>query len=97
MKHRPVVILSDTNAGLHVKGGEAAYVQYVRHLDNTSPALVQAKTAGTVENFARGYQDYLQAPLQPLMDNLQGVTYQTFEQDPVKYQKYEEVSYDVVT
>jgi len=26
------------------------------------------------------------------MDNLQGITYQTFEQDPVKYQKYEEVS-----
>lgn len=25
------------------------------------------------------------------MDNLQSVTYQTFEQDPVKYQKYEEV------
>ncbi|KAH9986239.1 PRMT5 arginine-N-methyltransferase-domain-containing protein [Russula vinacea] len=93
MKHRPVVILSETNAGLHVKGGEAAYVQYVRHLDKTSPALVQAKTAGTVENFARGYQDYLQAPLQPLMDNLQGITYQTFEQDPVKYQNYEEVRF----
>lgn len=60
-----MVILSDTTSGLHVKGGgEAAYVQYVRHLDKTSPALVQAKTAGTVENFARGYQDYLQAPLQ---------------------------------
>jgi protein arginine N-methyltransferase 5 len=26
------------------------------------------------------------------MDNLQSITYQTFEQDPVKYQKYEEVS-----
>jgi hypothetical protein len=25
------------------------------------------------------------------MDNLQSVTYNTFEQDPVKYQKYEEV------
>ena len=25
------------------------------------------------------------------MDNLQGITYQTFEQDPVKYQNYEEV------
>jgi protein arginine N-methyltransferase 5 len=25
------------------------------------------------------------------MDNLQGITYQTFEQDPVKYQSYEEV------
>ena len=64
VQHRPVVILSETNAGLHVKGGEAAYVQYVRHLDKTSPALEQAKTAGTVEHFARGYQDYLQAPLQ---------------------------------
>ncbi|KAH9972795.1 PRMT5 arginine-N-methyltransferase-domain-containing protein [Lactifluus volemus] len=93
MKHRPVVILSDTTTGLHVKGGETAYLQYVRHLDKTSPTVVQAKTAGTVEHFARGYQDYLQAPLQPLMDNLQGTTYQTFEQDPVKYQKYEEAVY----
>lgn len=25
------------------------------------------------------------------MDNLQSVTYQTFEQDPVKYRQYEEV------
>jgi hypothetical protein len=30
------------------------------------------------------------------MDNLQGITYQTFEQDPVKYQKYEEVSDDLI-
>jgi protein arginine N-methyltransferase 5 len=29
---------------------------------------------------------------QPLMDNLQSVTYQTFEQDPVKYSHYEEVN-----
>lgn len=28
----------------------------------------------------------------PLMDNLQSITYQTFEQDPVKYRNYEEVS-----
>jgi PRMT5 arginine-N-methyltransferase len=26
------------------------------------------------------------------MDNLQSMTYQTFEQDPVKYRNYEEVS-----
>jgi hypothetical protein len=25
------------------------------------------------------------------MDNLQSITYQTFEQDPVKYRNYEEV------
>ena len=86
-----------------------AYTQYVRHLEKTSPAMKAINTAGTVENFAQGYQDYLQAPLQvccadgwfgytvlrvvlqPLMDNLQGITYQTFEQDPVKYRNYEEV------
>lgn len=28
---------------------------------------------------------------QPLMDNLQSITYQMFEQDPVKYHNYEEV------
>jgi protein arginine N-methyltransferase 5 len=50
-------------------------VQYVRHLDKTSPALVQAKTAGTVEHFARGYQDYLQAPLQVWADHVTWMAY----------------------
>lgn len=27
------------------------------------------------------------------MDNLQSITYQTFEQDPVKYRNYEEVRF----
>ena len=40
------------------------YSQYVRHIEKTSPAYKAAKTQGTVENFAQGYQDYLQAPLQ---------------------------------
>ncbi|KAJ7637720.1 PRMT5 arginine-N-methyltransferase-domain-containing protein [Mycena polygramma] len=91
MTHRPVVILAGANLGIHSLGGELAYSQYLRHLEKTSPAVQAASTSGTVENFAQGYQDYLQAPLQPLMDNLQSVTYQTFEQDPVKYHNYEEV------
>lgn len=33
--------------------------------------------------------------IQPLMDNLQSITYQTFEQDPVKYHNYEEVRVSV--
>ncbi|KZT07625.1 PRMT5-domain-containing protein [Laetiporus sulphureus 93-53] len=90
MKLHPNVILSGTSAGRHKTGGEAVYSQYVRHLEKTSPSVKAARTAGTVEHFAQGYQDYLQAPLQPLMDNLQSVTYQTFEQDPVKYHQYEE-------
>ncbi|OBZ72201.1 Protein arginine N-methyltransferase 5 [Grifola frondosa] len=90
MKLQPNVILSGTMSGRHHKGGEPAYAQYIRHLEKTSPSVKAAHTAGTVENFAQGYQDYLQAPLQPLMDNLQSITYQTFEQDPVKYRNYEE-------
>ena len=101
-------MFSGTSNGLHIKGGEAAYAQYIRHLEKTSPAVKAMRTEGTVENFAQGYQDYLQAPLQvcsissthcvgfnsasqPLMDNLQSITYQTFEQDPIKYRQYEEV------
>ena len=37
-----------------------------------------------------GYRDYLQAPLQPLMDNLESATYETFEKDASKYACYEE-------
>ncbi|KIJ67063.1 hypothetical protein HYDPIDRAFT_85533 [Hydnomerulius pinastri MD-312] len=91
MAHRPTVVLSGVNTGLHAKGGESAYAQYVKHLEKSSLAVQAARTEGTVENFAQGYQDFLQNPLQPLMDNLQSITYQTFEQDPVKYHNYEEV------
>ncbi|EMD34129.1 hypothetical protein CERSUDRAFT_141621 [Gelatoporia subvermispora B] len=90
MKLQPNIILSGTSAGRHGKGGESAYMQYIRHLEKTSPSVQAAQTEGTVEHFAQGYQDYLQAPLQPLMDNLQSATYQTFEQDPIKYRNYEE-------
>jgi protein arginine N-methyltransferase 5 len=61
---QPTVILANANTGVHAKGGPHAYSQYVRHLEKTSPAVIAAQTAGTVENFAQGYQDYLQAPLQ---------------------------------
>ncbi len=86
-----MIVLAGVGDGHHSKGGEAAYSQYVRHLEKTSAAVLATKQPGTVENFAQGYQDFLQAPLQPLMDNLPSVTYQTFEQDPVKYAQYEEV------
>ena len=35
------------------------------------------------------YRDYLQAPLQPLQDNLESGTYETFERDRAKYDAYE--------
>lgn len=42
-----------------------------------------------MDRFARGFEDYLQCPLQPLMDNLESGTYEIFEKDPVKYEEYQ--------
>jgi protein arginine N-methyltransferase 5 len=59
------------------------HLTYLRHLESTQPALT------AIERFGSGYQDYLQAPLQPLSDNLESTTYEVFEKDPVKYEWYE--------
>ncbi|KAJ5053922.1 uncharacterized protein L3040_000212 [Drepanopeziza brunnea f. sp. 'multigermtubi'] len=61
----------------------AAHLVYIRYLQRNQPI----RTA--LEKFGSGYQDYLQAPLQPLTDNLESVTYEVFEKDPVKYDWYE--------
>lgn len=63
------------------------YHQYLNHLRQA------ASTEGQYERFARGYEDYLQAPLQPLMDNLESSTYEIFEKDPIKYSMYQEAVY----
>ncbi|TGZ76752.1 Skb1 methyltransferase [Ascodesmis nigricans] len=60
-----------------------AYLIYIRHLQQNQPPR------SIVEKFGAGYQDYLQAPLQPLADNLESITYEVFEKDPVKYNQYE--------
>ena len=39
------------------------------------------------------YRDFLQAPLQPLQDDLASQTYETFERDSPKYVAYEEAVY----
>ncbi|TPX59935.1 hypothetical protein PhCBS80983_g02169 [Powellomyces hirtus] len=72
---------------LNAAGGIAAYQQYIRHIYRTRPEL------GIVDQFASGYHDYLQSPLQPLMDNLESATYEVFEKDPIKYQEYERATY----
>jgi protein arginine N-methyltransferase 5 len=67
-------------------GGESMtpYVEYIQHI---YARLQQAR--GSQNNLYASYRDYLQAPLQPLMDNLESQVYETFEQDPVKYRLYE--------
>ncbi|KAI4114126.1 MAG: hypothetical protein LQ345_005045 [Seirophora villosa] len=53
---------------------------------------VQGKQAPRtiLEQVSDGFQDYLQGPLQPLADNLENVAYEVFEEDPVKYNLYEQ-------
>ncbi|KAI9722059.1 MAG: hypothetical protein M1812_002019 [Candelaria pacifica] len=59
------------------------HLSYIRYLQRNQPSRT------IIERFGSGYQDYLQAPLQPLTDNLESVTYEVFEKDPVKYDWYE--------
>jgi len=58
------------------------YYQYLDH-------LYSQQEMDSIEQFSRGYEDYLQTPLQPLMDNLESQTYEVFEKDPVKYAEYQ--------
>ena len=91
-KRRPCVILSEVDQPppQHTRGGKHAYLQYIRHLEKTTPA----DTA--IDVFAKGYTDWLQAPLQPLMDNLESSTYEVFERDPIKYALYEDAVYQAL-
>lgn len=55
-------------------------------------ALDLAQREAYSESFTAAYRDALQMPLQPLADNLENCTYETFERDPAKYQKYQEAA-----
>jgi type II protein arginine methyltransferase len=68
-----------------IGGKMTYYMQYIQHLHSRS---LDELTEG--EKFTIAYKDTLQSPLQPLMDNLESQTYETFERDPVKYERYEE-------
>lgn len=65
-------------------GGYEIYLQYLEHL------RLKLFPVPEQDRFESPYYDYLQAPLQPLMDNLESQTYETFEKDPVKYARYED-------
>ncbi|EAL63731.1 protein arginine methyltransferase [Dictyostelium discoideum AX4] len=59
------------------------YKTYLKFLHTNQNPLTQE------EYFEMPYLDFLQAPLQPLMDNLESQTYEVFEKDPIKYKQYQ--------
>ncbi|KAJ3062157.1 Protein arginine N-methyltransferase 5 [Podochytrium sp. JEL0797] len=79
----PPITLSPTTS-------PSAYKDYLNHLHALLPPL------SDFEQYAASYNDYLQAPLQPLMDNLESATYEVFEKCPAKYRLYEEAVRDAM-
>ncbi|QUC16530.1 uncharacterized protein UV8b_00771 [Ustilaginoidea virens] len=64
--------------------GADAHMAYLQWLQSQQPPFT-ALESPTLTSF----QDWLQSPLQPLSDNLESATYEVFEGDPVKYDRYE--------
>jgi protein arginine N-methyltransferase 5 len=62
----------------------APYTQYLQFLRTKLRELMSEE-----EKSMQPYNDTLQSPLQPLMDNLEAQTYETFERDTIKYTQYE--------
>jgi len=85
-RHRVQVILQDLPEAADADDSSATsqYLHYVARLYQSQDAQTPQ------EQFELPYHDYLQAPLQPLQDNLESQTYETFEKDPVKYVRYED-------
>lgn len=70
--------------GGHDRGDILPYMAYVDNLIRE----IKGTTLDYVAEYAKGFEDKLQIPLQPLQDNLETFTYDVFEKDPVKYEEY---------
>ncbi|KAH7524291.1 hypothetical protein FEM48_Zijuj06G0103900 [Ziziphus jujuba var. spinosa] len=79
--------VASNSDGNNVDGGQGhplrPYLDYIAYLYQRMDPLPEQ------ERFELGYRDFLQSPLQPLMDNLEAQTYETFEKDTVKYIQYQ--------
>ncbi|GCB84019.1 hypothetical protein scyTo_0024672, partial [Scyliorhinus torazame] len=73
-----------TGSNRHSQKEYRSYLQYLEYLNQHRPP------PNSYEAFAKGYEDYLQCPLQPLMDNLESQTYEIFEKDHIKYSQYQQ-------
>ena len=86
MEYTPQLVVSGREDGDHGPDdpeGIGAHLRYLEHL------ATKRATQDEREALEAPYRDYLQAPLQPLADNLESSTYETFEQDPIKYKQYQ--------
>ena len=85
---------SDTVSELVGESGFLPYLQYLRHLRQRQD--VKAILDTSESKLESSYLDHLQSPLQPLGDDLEYATYETFEKDPVKYSQYERAIFEAL-
>ena len=74
----------------HLRHKDKSMCHYKMYLDHL---YQQRESLDVISSFSKGYEDYLQCPLQPLMNNLESQTYETFEKDPIKYSSYQKALY----
>lgn len=83
--------LSQSQSNKNRKKDPTPHLAYIRNLQQKQPSRTP------IERFGTGYQDFLQSPLQPLTVNLESVTYEVFEKDPIKYDWYEQAIHRALT
>jgi type II protein arginine methyltransferase len=66
-----------------IAGNLLNYVEYIKHMRHVNRIIYT-----DYERSFMNYWDIIQSPLQPLMDNLESGTYETFEKDVPKYTQY---------
>ncbi|RMZ94869.1 arginine N-methyltransferase 5 [Brachionus plicatilis] len=72
-------------ANRHPERGMSKYQEYLNYIFKQ----FQTNSVDKKTQFTKGYEDCLQNPLQPLMDNLESQVYEVFEKDPIKYSQYQ--------
>ncbi|KAF0981788.1 hypothetical protein FDP41_012445 [Naegleria fowleri] len=85
-KYNIQLVLSATGFENEPSPNMALYKRIIMSLFETSCMLTN------VEVFSKSFRDFLQRPLQPLIDNLDSQTYEVFERDPIKYMLYEKAA-----
>ncbi|XP_047534152.1 protein arginine N-methyltransferase 5 [Vanessa atalanta] len=96
--HQQVVVsMVEHDAQVIVSGARRSnieyYLQYLYRLWKRRPYIGD----DPMLSYAKGWEDYLQTPLQPLADNLDTHTYNVFEKDPVKYDQYQKAIAQALT
>ncbi|CAG9110514.1 unnamed protein product [Plutella xylostella] len=89
-RHQDLLIsLVERDAQVIVSGARRSnleyYMQFLYHMWQRRPHQAD----DPMLTYARGWEDFLQIPLQPLADNLDTHTYYVFEKDPIKYDQYQ--------